>query len=37
LLEADAPGRKESEHMSRVAANPQHQYQGQVPGVAPYS
>jgi len=37
LLETDACGRKESEQMSRAVANPQSQYQGQVPGAAPYS
>jgi glycosyltransferase involved in cell wall biosynthesis len=37
LLETDAPVRKESEQMLRTAANPQRQYQGHVPGAAPYS
>ena len=37
LLEPDASGGQESEQLSRAAANPQRQYQGQVPGTAPYS
>src|SRR4029077_934626 len=37
LLEPGAPERKQSEPMSRAVANSQPQYQGQVPGAAPYS
>jgi len=37
LLETGPPGRKKSEQRLRAAANPQRQYQGQVPGAAPYS
>ena len=37
LLELGALGKKESPQTSMAAVDPQHQYQGQVPGVAPYS
>jgi glycosyltransferase involved in cell wall biosynthesis len=37
LLETSAPGKKESPLELTVAVGPQSQYQGQVPGVAPYS
>jgi len=37
LLEPGARGRKESPQSSMPAVDPHHQYQGQVPGVAPYS
>jgi hypothetical protein len=37
LLETSAPGKKESPQELMVAVGPQSQYQGQVPGVAPYS
>ena len=37
LLEPGAPERKESPRPLMAAVDPQRQYQGQVPGVAPYS
>jgi glycosyltransferase involved in cell wall biosynthesis len=37
LLETRAPGRSESVNELEAAADPQRQYQGQVPEVAPYS
>jgi glycosyltransferase involved in cell wall biosynthesis len=37
LLETRAPGRSESANELEAAVDPQRQYQGQVPGVAPYS
>ena len=37
LLELGAPGKKKSPQTSMAAVDPQRQYQGQVPGVAPYS
>jgi glycosyltransferase involved in cell wall biosynthesis len=37
LLETGAPGEKESPQELMAAVGPQSQYQGQVPGVAPYS
>jgi glycosyltransferase involved in cell wall biosynthesis len=37
LLEPGAPERKESPQPLMAAVDPQRQYQGQVPGVAPYS
>ena len=37
LLEPGAPARKESPQSLMPAVDPQRQYQGQVPGVAPYS
>jgi glycosyltransferase involved in cell wall biosynthesis len=37
LLETDAPEKKESPQPLMPAVDPQPQYQGQVPGVAPYS
>jgi glycosyltransferase involved in cell wall biosynthesis len=37
LLEPSAPEREESPQVLRAPVDPQRQYQGQVPGVAPYS
>ena len=37
LLEPGAPEKKESPKPLMAAVDPQPQYQGQVPGVAPYS
>jgi glycosyltransferase involved in cell wall biosynthesis len=37
LLETRAPGRSQSANELEAAAEPQRQYQGQVPEVAPYS
>jgi hypothetical protein len=37
LLERDASGKQESPHALIAAVDPQRQYQGQVPEVAPYS
>jgi glycosyltransferase involved in cell wall biosynthesis len=37
LLETRVPATDDSEKAPKAAANPQRQYQGQVPGAAPYS